>query len=189
MARLSSERREKFANYVANGYTQIAAYKEAGFTCKNTTAAANASKLASTPEVAARIEELKLKAAEKDMLSVAPPLPLRKVDHEEIDLDWINREYVKLLNKAISLDDLKNGAIILKDMAELNRVSREPPQNNNNNKMLLSNDKLNMERPINIQVINNESSQDGGGSSRPFAIEIPDLDTLVISNREPDEDS
>jgi hypothetical protein len=190
MARLSSDRREKFANYLVNGYNQIAAYKEAGFTCKNTTAAANASKLANTPEVVARIQELKMKAAEKEMLSVAPPLPIRKPDHEEIDLDWINREYIKLLNKAIVLDDLKNGAIILRDMAELNRVGREPAHNNNNNKMLPSNDKLpQLERQINIQVINKESSHDGRSSPRPFAIEIPDSDTLVISNSEPDEDS
>jgi hypothetical protein len=178
-----------YANYLANGYTQLAAYKAAGFTCKNAAAAANASKLANSPEIQTRIQELKMKTAEKEALSTAPPLPIRKSDSQEIDLDWINREYVKLLNKAIEMDDLKMGTVILKDMAELNKVQPDPAPNNNNNKMLPSNDKYpNMERPISIQVINHESSQDGGSSSRPFAIEIPDPDTLVISNFESDED-
>lgn len=190
MARLSSDKQERFANYLFGGYTQIAAYKEAGYTCKNTTGAANASKLANSPEIKARLEELAMKKAEKEALSTAPPLPLRKESgHGTIDLDWINREYISLLNKAKEIDDLKNAVSIVKEMAELNKVRPEPATDNNNNKMLPQNDKLPYMGPqVAISVFNQESSVHGRSSDGFVEISIPDAEFVPISNSDADED-
>lgn len=192
MARLSAEKQEKYANYRANGFTQMAAYKEAGYTCKNSTAAANASKLDNTPEVQARIEELKISAAEKAAKSVAPPLPLKKEKpHGEIDLDWFNNEYIQLLNLAKTNEDVKNAVAILKDMAELNKIrpEPEPTNNNNNNRMLPSNDKSShMGGQVKISVFDKESSQDGRSSNGFVEITIPDSEPVYSSYHAVDED-
>ena len=189
MPRLGPEKQERFATYIANGYTQIAAYKEAGYTCKNTTAAANASKLASTPEVRARIEELQMKTSDMAALSTAPPLPLRHDDPDQvIDLTWINREYVSLLNKAKINDDIKNAAAILRDMAELNKVRPLQKSDENNNRTPLHAQLPHMGTQVAISVFNQDSDRNGRSSDGFVAISIPDEEFVPISYSEPDED-
>ena len=181
MGRLSIDKQEKFASYLANGYTQVAAYVASGYSSKGSTAAANASKLANDEDVMKRIEELKIKAAERNAMSEAPPLPIgKRKGHGDIDIDWINNEYIALLNKAKEIDDIKNAVIIVKEMSELNNVRPEPaPDNNiNKNRMLPSNDKSNMGSKTFIQIVNQESKNDGGGSNGFVEITIPDSDSI-----------
>lgn len=195
MARLSNERQEKFANYIANGYNQMAAYKEAGYSCKNSTAAANASKLKSDPMVAARIAELEQKGQIRAEASTAPPLPIRKPkDNGEIDIEWFNTEYISLLNLAKEAQDIKNAVTILRDMAELNKIRPEPETtNNNNNKngLLPSNDKFpQLGNQTYVQIINQESSKDGRSLDGLIAINLPepDAEPIFASHHAADED-
>jgi phage terminase small subunit len=184
MARLGVDKQEKFANYLANGYTQMAAYKAAGYTCKNSTAAANASKLANSEDVLERIKELEELKIAKAAMTTAPPLPIKKEKNVELDLDWFNKEYVDLLAIAKKNEDVKNAVSILKDMAELNKIRPEPePQNTtNNNRMLPSNDKLNMGGQVKISVFDKESTGDGGTVNGFVEITIPDPDTIPDSD-------
>jgi predicted Mrr-cat superfamily restriction endonuclease len=157
--------------------------------CRNSTASANASKLANSDDVIKRVEELKIKKAEKDAMSVAPPLPLKKQKVVDVDLDWFNREYIQLLNIAKENQDVKNAVSILKDMAELNKIRPEPEDKNNNNRMLPSNDKSNMGNPTYIQIVNQKSETDGGSSDRPFEITFADPEPIYINDNSIDEDS
>ena len=184
MGRLRTEKQEKFANYLANGYTQVSAYKEAGYLCKNSTASANASKLANDEDVMKRVEELTIKAAEKALMSTAPPLPLKKEKVVEVDLDWFNQEYIHLLNLAKKNEDLKNAVAILRDMSELNKIRPEPEADNNTNRnrMLPSNDKSNVGSSLKISIFDKESSGNGGTSNGFVEITVPDPDSVSDSD-------
>lgn len=176
MPRLSLDKQEKFANYLANGYTQVAAYREAGYTAKNSAAAANASKLANDPHVKIRIEELKNRHEEKAATSVAPPLPMKpRHDGQDIDISWFNREYIQLLNMAKEGEMIKEAMAILKDMAELNKIRPEKTEEDNKNNRTLPNyASSNMAPQVNISLIDSKSKEDGGMSLGPYAIEISD---------------
>jgi len=189
MARLSIEKQEKFATYIAAGYTQMSAYKEAGYACKNSTAAANASKLMSEPTVAARVEELKIKAAEKGAMDTAPPLPLKKVEDAAVSLEWINNEYIAFLNIAREEKDLKNAAILLKDMADINKV-RPEPEEKTTNRMLPTNDKSNLGSQTFISIINQKSENNGGSIDGLVPINLPETSSepVHISYNGVDED-
>lgn len=184
MGRLRTDKQEKFATYLANGYSQVAAYKEAGYLCKNSTASANASKLANDEDVMKRVEELKIKAAEKALTSTAPPLPLKKDKTVDVDLDWFNREYIQLLNMAKESQDLKNAVAILRDMSELNKIRPEPEADNNTNRnrMLPSNDKSNLGNSVKISIFDKESSDNGGTSNGFVEITVPDPDPVSDSD-------
>lgn len=185
MARLQIERQEKYASYRANGYTQMAAYKAAGYTCKNSTAAANASKLDSDPDVRARIEELSAKALEKANSLAAPPLPQKKLagDGQEVDLDFINREYLAFLTIAKEEKDLKNAAVLLKDLAEINKVRPEKSEGNNNDNKL-----PHLGPQVAISFVNQESSASGRASDGFYAIELPNPEPVFANNSSTDED-
>lgn len=185
MPRLSNERQERYASYRANGYNQMAAYKAAGYSCKNSTAAANASKLDSEPDVQDRIKELSEKAVSVAATSTAPPLPQKKLpgDGQEVDIDFINREYLAFLAIAKEEKDLKNAAILLKDLAEVNKIRPEKSEGHNNDSKL-----PHMGPQVAISVFNQESSNHGRNGDGFLAIELPDTEPVFADHNSIDED-
>ena len=89
MGPLKNNRHERFAHAVLDGQSATAAYRSAGYKCSSHAAETAASRLLKNVEVAARIVELKAKAAEAVTLTAANVLSeLRKLAFANV-LDYI----------------------------------------------------------------------------------------------------
>lgn len=68
---LKNARHERFAQELAKGKSQVDAFQLAGFSATGAAARANSSRLLTDANVSARVEELKSRAAEKTIVTIA----------------------------------------------------------------------------------------------------------------------
>jgi hypothetical protein len=104
---LKNSRHERFARWLAEGKSQSEAYKSAGYSAAGNSAEVNAARLLRNAQVSDRVEELKVKAAERTVVTV----------------DGITQRLLNIAKKSEDKDDaslLSVARASLMDAAKLN---------------------------------------------------------------------
>ena len=97
---LSNPRHERFAQELAKGKSNTAAYIEAGFRAKANSAAVNANKLLKHANVSARVAELLEKRDE-----MARKATEKATERLSIDREWVMAELIEIAQAAKSSED------------------------------------------------------------------------------------
>lgn len=100
MAKLDNPKHEAFAGHLARGLSQSRAYVQAGYN-KNI---AGASRLANSPAVIARVDELKKEVAQKIQVAMHEPSEenFQSLADMGLDMSWVARAFKKIYEDSLA---------------------------------------------------------------------------------------